>query len=450
MDRQPPTMTWVNHASFAVAHAGVHLLCDPWISGRAFDDGWAQYSPTAARSELLESVTHIWISHEHPDHFSPASLRRISPARRAQVIVLYQATADRKVIEFCEGLGFRIREVEADVWVDLAPDVQVMVLPWSSGDSVLALRLGSLTLLNVNDAVVNHEPQLRLLQRRLGATKVDVLCTQFSYANWEGNPADHDRRRAAAAAKLDALVRQVDAFQPTYAVPFASFVWFCHVENDFLNDGVNRVSDAVQAIASRTAAAPIVLYPGETWSMGTPHDVASAVDRYDHDLGTALASAERVTTDSVTVDAVVRAAAGFLDRLRHLNGTRVLAGLDRVGFLSTTTLWLSDLETAVAFDLGGCRPVSGTPRDQCDFALSSSALAFCFQHLYGGDTLNVNGRFQLPEGGTPSRFRRYLQLASLNNRGVSLLRSGPEVIRKITRTLLDRVADLSGYQRVGG
>ena len=48
---------WVNHASFVVEAGGVGLLCDPWLFGTAFDDGWALLSETRMGPEDFSTVT---------------------------------------------------------------------------------------------------------------------------------------------------------------------------------------------------------------------------------------------------------------------------------------------------------------------------------------------------------------------------------------------------------
>jgi len=53
-----------------------------------------------------------------------------------------------------------------------------------------------------------------------------------------------------------------------------------------------------------------------------------------------------------------------------------------------------------------------------DIVLSSSALLFCFKHDFGGETLTINGRFEVPPGANRSRFFRWFNIASANSHGV--------------------------------
>lgn len=57
-------------------------------------------------------------------------------------------------------------------------------------------------------------------------------------------------------------------------------------------------------------------------------------------------------------------------------------------------------------------------RERCDVALGSDSLDYALRYLWGGDTLNINGRFEKPRLGKFSRFRIYFAIASLNNSGI--------------------------------
>src|SRR6185503_20468212 len=72
-------LEFVNHSSYVLASSGVRLLCDPWLEGTAFNDGWALLAPSTFSYEDFAGITHLWFSHEHPDHFSPSNLRKIAP-----------------------------------------------------------------------------------------------------------------------------------------------------------------------------------------------------------------------------------------------------------------------------------------------------------------------------------------------------------------------------------
>ena len=66
------SIQFINHASVMISDKEVFLLTDPWYWGSVFHDGLSLIHENSEREiyTLLEKVTHIWVSHEHPDHFS--------------------------------------------------------------------------------------------------------------------------------------------------------------------------------------------------------------------------------------------------------------------------------------------------------------------------------------------------------------------------------------------
>src|SRR6185436_15292427 len=87
-----------------------------------------------------------------------------------------------------------------------------------------------------------------------------------------------------------------------------------------------------------------------------------------------------------------------------------------MGKLPATSIWLKDHGRAVIFSLNGLELLPASYSD-CDVAMTSSALALLFANLWGGMTLIVSGRFDVPSGGDlqvggpPIAFRRYVLLA---------------------------------------
>ena len=75
----------------------------------------------------------------------------------------------------------------------------------------------------------------------LETKNIDLLFTQFSYANWIGNKEDKETMRKHAQNKIDQIEYQIEVFKPKYTIPFASFVWFSHEENFYMNQEINRI-----------------------------------------------------------------------------------------------------------------------------------------------------------------------------------------------------------------
>ncbi|HQX07121.1 MAG TPA: MBL fold metallo-hydrolase, partial [Zoogloea sp.] len=66
----------MNHSCIVLESPGTRVLCDPWFEGTAFNDGWRLLVEHSHRIDEIP-CDYIWLSHEHPDHFSIPTLRRL-------------------------------------------------------------------------------------------------------------------------------------------------------------------------------------------------------------------------------------------------------------------------------------------------------------------------------------------------------------------------------------
>ena len=71
----------------------------------------------------------------------------------------------------------------------------------------------------MNDCVIDNRRDAESIKRQVG--NVDILLTQFSYGNWQGNRSEPHIRRAAAKQKLRQIDLQLNVFEPKYVIPFA-------------------------------------------------------------------------------------------------------------------------------------------------------------------------------------------------------------------------------------
>ena len=409
---------FVNHASFVCEVGGVRIMCDPWLHGSAFNNGWDLVSDTRFSTADFSDVDFIWFSHEHPDHFSPPVLTGIPEPVRRRIQVLYKETTDKKVVRFCQMLGFPTRELRDGEPVDLGRGVTIQCRAVPLYDSWLLIRSPQFTALNLNDVVIRGAAGLRRLKREVG--RVDVLFTQFNYAAWRGNREDTEMRVADARRKLDIMRRQIDVLEPRYTVPFASFSYFSHEENAFTNDAANRPAAAVRAI-EETSSRPVLLYPDDRWAVGSPHDNGSAETRYRADYDR-ISTRPLRTARRVPLDDLKAAAHGYIARIVAENDRRTLTMLRKaplLGLLKPIEIFLWDLGLTVRFSFdGGLEEVSARTSDY-QLSMGSDSLHFVFKHAWGIDTLTVNGRFAADTRGL-RRLVGTFGVDALNNAGVRL------------------------------
>jgi hypothetical protein len=304
-------------------------------------------------------------------------------------------------------------------------------------DSWLCIRTPDATLLNLNDCGAYRE--LPAIKATVG--EVDVLATQFSYAQWERNRDAVEYRRFHERRVLESVKRQIDILKPRYVLPFASFAWFCTEDNFYLNADKNTLGDVCRFIREETASEPVAMYPADRWTIGEPHDSAAAIARFERDMARLddPALSPRTPREVVEVQALIDAGQSYRRRLLAI-GPRLLVRAylawqcyeNRAGFgegrlanlarlatlhIEPARLFVTDLGQAFTFDLDrGLQPLDA-PRETCDIMLTSASLAYCFRFDWGGETLFVNGCFQENENGKhvepmayPNRFLKYCGL----------------------------------------
>jgi hypothetical protein len=442
-------LQFVNHASFVIEQGPIRLISDPWLEGPVFNDGWDLLAPSQFRYEDFRDITHIWFSHEHPDHFNPPNVKKIPEECRRNITVLFQHTNDKKVVKYCQNLGFKaVQELPFGKWIEIAPQVEVkccgISVEWEA-DSWLCVRTPELTLLNLNDCGIDSPGYALEVQRQVGS--VDVLATQFSYAAWNGNPDQKERRLRWGAHVMDNVICQIRELKPRWVIPFASFVWFCHEENYFMNDAMNPIRDVARRI-SDASAAPVVLYPGDTWEAGAPYDNEPAIARYEADVESVVTKKRPLipAKPSIPFEKLQEMAESFrkdcLDQagrlaVFHVNcwnlekqaqeskaGALNSALTAVFGTLSGRTgpahVFLTDHGQSYSLSLSGGLRRGNHARQDCDIAISSESLALCFKLAWGGETLRINGRFEAPPGGREYRFFNTFRFARSVNLGMPM------------------------------
>jgi len=400
---------WINHAGYELTSNGVRIVHDPWIEGFAFQDGWSLVAQSRYAYEDFAGVDYIWFSHEHPDHFAPGVLRKIPENIRATITVLYRLTRDKRVVSFCRKLGFKVQELPDRQPVRLKNDITI-TCGFDGDDSWSFLVTPGGTYFNANDCVgARWREVARILPR-----PVDVLLTQFSYANWTGNPGDTASMGRQAAKKLQQMEDQLAAFAPRTLIPFASYVWFCRSENFHLNEGANRIDAVYGRFTDRVRT--VVLYPGDTYSVGdASFDSGQAIRRYMADWSS-HAGPLPATEQPVPVEALQQLSKKQQDALGSQNALWLLRPLSR-SYLRPVKLFLADIDTGVEYSMFGGILRAGLAREDCELQVQSFSLANMLTNGYGYSTLYINGRFVELVPGAFARLSRHFAIFGQNAAG---------------------------------
>ena len=410
---QDELITFVNHASVIFSHKNIRLITDPWLFGSAFNNGWELLSQSKFEVNDFENITHIWFSHEHPDHFHPLVLNKIPENIRKKITVLFQDTLDHRVAKKCEQLNFKqVIEMKPTEYISLNDEFKIKCVPNGTYDSWFYAKIGDKKILNINDCMVDSNSQSKIVKRMIG--DVDILLTQFGYASWVGNPEDVQLRVDASREKLQRIQIQDKIFQPKFIIPFASFVRFSHKDNHYMNDQMNRIENVEKFIREKTNSIPIILYPGDIWSGKEKIDNSLSINKHTDDLQKNLELYD--DPKIIEFDELQKLASAYIDDIKKRNNLTFVKLLHNLHFFKTTNIFLKDLNISVSFNLIDGLKKSVSDKLNVDIITDSDSLSFVFSWDYGVDTLFVNGRFRTSGGKIMNFFRLFL-IGTLNNNG---------------------------------
>lgn len=377
---------FLGHSSILIESGDSKVLCDPWYTGKVFNEGWDLLStPKFTMGDL--DFNYIWYSHEHPDHFSVPDIKSIPEEKRGSITILFQKTIDNKVKDFCLKQGFKVKELDPFKEEQLCKDLTI-INGTDGFDSWLYAKDSTHSILNLNDCRLYDLEMLQEVKDKLG--HIDALYTQFGYANWVGNEDDKTGPKIARNIIKDQLTKQVEVLKPTSIIPFASFIYFCHEENQYWNQDTIRIKESYEFLQTLPCKT-FVFYPEDNWVVG--EDFTSNqqnIDLYEKDF---LEKKDGPFTSSPTFSfgQLNESFSKMVSKLKTDNDWEAILQAKYGGLLPTSIIYLKDLDKSVEYDItSSALKITTKP---WDIAMSSDSLKFIMDFKWGRGTLMINGRF---------------------------------------------------------
>lgn len=382
------------HACFAIEHEDTVVLSDPYINGTAFNDGWDLIFDDAVFEFDDRKKNFIYFSHEHPDHFSIPFLKQVSKYKRNNIEIFYQKTLDGRVKNFLRTLGYHVKEFKDKQRYKFAPGFAITIGKVPFYDSWALFEVGDKKILNVNDCVLATSGRVSDIKNVTG--KVDIIFTQYSYADWvESGSQNNCLRKALEEERLRRIKIQSEALSPSFIVPFASMVRFCHVENNYMNDAINTPRQAVNFIRLNTSSQPYLMVPYEEWNGVDAKNNEEAMGFWDSAYKTALNRPLVSQKNAFNVNDLSVACDDMLERVSKNNNIFLINTLSRFGVLPEQNIKILDLGIAVNFTWHRGITEHTQIAAQTEFLeMTSESLHFLFSFDFGIDTLCVNSRFK--------------------------------------------------------
>lgn len=404
---------FINHACFSIESDDTVLLNDPYLNGTAFNDGWDLIINNTNFTFDISKNNFIYYSHEHPDHFSIPFIKSISIENRKKITILYQKTRDGRVKKFLEKQGFNVKDIKSHYRYELAPNFFITIGQVPFYDSWALLELKNKKILNVNDCILESPERVNGIKKVI--KDVDILFTQYSYANWvEGGARNNEKRKKLAEEKLNRIKIQSEVLSPKFIVPFASMVRFCHEENSYMNDALNTPRTTVNFINNNTNSKPFLMVPYEEWDGETSKNNEEAMKFWDNAYELALRRDLIKQKKVYKLKDIQTAFNQMIERVKKKNNLFLIKILSFCGLIPEQTIKITDTNLLIKFSWHKGLIVV---KNETQFVeMTSESIFFLLAFDFGIDTLNVNARFN----GNLSQKKKLIRLFSplaLNNTG---------------------------------
>lgn len=409
----------INHASILINYGEISLLSDPWYQGEAFHKGWNLIHELTDEEiiTVLDQVTHIWISHEHPDHFSVMFFKKFGgEIKDRNIQIIFQKTNDKRVESFLSKSGYDLVIIEFNSWIKLGEDFKILCFKDGFYDSGLAIKTSDKTIINLNDCEVKDPSRCNEVLKITG--ECDILVSQFSYAAWKGGKDNLAWRQLAAEEKINTLKLQTSFFKPKVLVPFASYVYFSNGLNFYLNDAANKPDDIIEAFEGNGTKVAI-LSPFQELSVLNHEIDNSESTNFWNEAYRKVDSKNLQKYKTVDLGTLQECFEDYKCRIFKNNSKwfmKVVRYASPIAAFRPVIIKVSDLDINIKIDLFGdslkpCNVVA-------DISMHSESLEFLLKNTFGFDTLTVNGCFEEASDSGFSRATRALAIENLNNMGI--------------------------------
>ena len=218
-------ITYPGHANLFVQGNGVNFLCDPWLEGGYVNNAsvWL-YPPVRLRVEKLPKLDFIYVSHEHDDHCSIETQKKLP--QDLPIYILKMRDQNRVLYDRLLELG-KTNIIMLEPWEtrQINSNTNITIFPSDDGwvDSSCCIEHDGATLYHGNDNRISEETQKKI------ASQFNIDIAFLPYSGFSGFPAcyrfpEEVKARLAEKKKNDifeTFVKAVKNLNTKYAVPAA-------------------------------------------------------------------------------------------------------------------------------------------------------------------------------------------------------------------------------------
>lgn len=400
------------HASFLLHSGDTRLLFDPWLIGDTYWGSWRHWPRSVATQEVMSTVSHIVVSHPHPDHFHLPTFERLP--RDAHVF--FPPFLSQIIPRELEKLGFReLHEIGWEQSVTVDDGIAFAFLRPTSlwEDSAVLVRVRDWLWLNQNDAGAPFRDDLVPRTVDLLSSAFDVGATDYPQMWGVEEAKQASLLRASSQQILRTLDERCRTTGAGFFAPFAS--WWRHAlpeHQEMAADLPHNSLDDVESAIRDSGTKLLRTEPGTSIHLKSMTLTSGEESRLD--------TAREFREDTVKrcgsrEDAVL--SAKLRDRLLSLANSPLASTVERVDF----RVRVDGLESEAFAKFGGasddeCIQLTAQISRETAERLLSDDLTVTWDHLSVGWWV----RWSRSPDVYPARFMRLLQLGVVENPAASM------------------------------
>jgi hypothetical protein len=380
-------LEFLNHSCLIVESGKTKILCDPWFTGAAFNNGWRLLYEDSHNINQIE-CDYVWISHEHPDHFSIPTLSQISKSKH----FLYQQTSDKKVKDWLEKKQHPVTELEDGTEYDLG-QIKLTSFVSDGYDSAALFKFpNGDKFLNLNDARVELGDTIQKIKKH-DLSNLKIISIQFSYANWAGNENDKEIPFHQQDLVIERITKIYEAFKPEKIFLFASYVYYSHEENFFWNKNF-WLTYVVEKLA-KNGINLIIPKPNQVIEIDkVAKNNFIEENKLAIDFWKKQTQKEQIKdhgNKNISIEEIELAYNKWFDRLWQDNTLSTVSNSKNINF--SLRVKISDKDYVLEISLFNKKLLVDN-LEAYDCEVSSETLVFLLKNNFGRGTVTVNGRIQ--------------------------------------------------------
>ena len=263
-------VTKIGSATVIIETHNKKILCDPWLTDGVYYGSWCNYPPIDLNKIEFNDIDYIYISHVHPDHFDPNTMKFL----KNSIPVFIHKYNTKFLKNNIEKIGFNVIELENGAPYSISDDLKITIFaadncdPKICGhmfgcvtydikgsmqlDSLCVVEDGQFVLVNTNDCPFEIAEQA-LVEVKKTYKNIDIALIGYTSASLfphcmiDYTEAEMEIGKQHAKNRgLQTALKTLSLLQPKYYMPFAG-TYILGGKNFFKNFNlpIPEIQDAV-------------------------------------------------------------------------------------------------------------------------------------------------------------------------------------------------------------